>query len=62
MQMAQEPQAAVDVIYKVLEAEKIFVSPRIANEAQQAFNKAKSGLAWKITDALDRAGLLRKPK
>jgi hypothetical protein len=52
----------VDVIYKVLEAEKIFVSPRIANEAQQAFDKAKSGLAWKITDALDRAGLLRKPK
>ena len=62
MQMAQEPQAAVDVIYEVLEAEKIFVSPRIANEAQQAFNKAKSGLAWKIADALDRAGLLRKPK
>ena len=55
-------QAAVEVIYKVLEAEKIYVSPRIANEAQQAFDKAKSGLAWKIADALDRAGLLRKPK
>jgi hypothetical protein len=35
----QGPQAAVDVIYKVLEVEKIYVSPRISNEAQQAFDK-----------------------